>query len=121
MLIKYIIALTLATIAASQKLDDCNVALGLLASGSGDVIRTADCIIPELTHRDCYDRAQALRVAFRGPRLDGKTPISCNYYVTSGTQLSIAEFLNVPAICNMLGGKIIFAKAGVWTQCNSTE
>ncbi|KAF9946063.1 hypothetical protein BGZ72_000715 [Mortierella alpina] len=121
MLMKYIIALTMAAIAASQKLDDCSVALGLLASASGDVIRTADCVIPELTHRDCYDRAQALRVAFRGPRLDGKTPISCNYYVTSGVQLSTTEFLNVPAICSMLGGKIVFAKAGAWSQCNSAE
>jgi len=119
MLMKYIIALSLATIAASQMLDNCTVALGLLASGAKDVIRAADCVIPDLSHRECYDRAQALRVAFKGPPLDGKTPISCNYYVTSGVQLSTTEFLNIPAICSMLGGKIVYA--GNWGQCNSAE
>lgn len=92
MWLKHIIALSLAAVAASQKLDNCTVSLHFTASGENDYAQATDCVFPELSHADCYRRYNALRAAFRAPpSMDKKT---CNYELMTDMQLSVPDFLN---------------------------
>lgn len=120
---KYIVALSLAAVVASQisqPSDDCTVALGFPTIGR-DVVRTLNCVIPELSHSDCYDRANSLRVAFRAPPLDDTNGKTCSYYVVSSLQVSINDFINIPAVCSMLGGKIAYVGGSRRSTCSSSN
>lgn len=106
MLFKYIIALTLAAVAASQKYDNCTVALYFPTGETRGVTKAASCVFPELSHAQCSSRNRSLRVAFRASQDFGEEQTTCNYDVSSSAQISVTDFLNIPAVCSMLGGKM---------------
>ncbi|KAI9239537.1 MAG: hypothetical protein BYD32DRAFT_410841, partial [Podila humilis] len=112
MWLKHIIALSLTAVALSQKLDNCTVTLNIAAGGhENDLAKAFDCVFPELLHEDCFDRYSSLRVAFRAPPMDNQypEPRTCNYDVSSKVQISVTDFLNIPAVCSMVGGKMTYA------------
>ncbi|KAF9109575.1 hypothetical protein BGX27_007471 [Mortierella sp. AM989] len=118
MLMKHIIVLSLAAVAASQKLDNCTITLNFPATEIRDNTEAIDCVFPELSHNDCYSRFNSLRVAFRAPPNSYSETTTCNYDLISSTQLSVTDFLNIPAVCSMLGGKAVYA---TWNECISSE
>ncbi|KAF9899922.1 hypothetical protein EC991_008141 [Linnemannia zychae] len=118
MLFKHIIALTLAAVVASQKLDDCSVALNFPTGSENGVTEVVNCVFPELSHQHCLGRYRALRVAFKAKQQFGEEQTTCNYAVDSSVPISVTDFLNIPAVCTMLGGKMAFS---TWIQCTSEE
>lgn len=118
MLLKHIIVLSLAAVAASQKLDNCTVTLYFPASEKNDATETVSCVFPELSHTHCFSRYKSLRVAFRGSPSFGEEQKTCNYDVSSSVQISVTDFLNIPAVCSMLGGKMAYA---TWNECIGSE
>jgi hypothetical protein len=118
MLFKSIIALTLAAVAASQRLDNCTISLTFQASSqTNDFAETVSCVFPELSHEHCLARYRSLRVAFKAPHI-GEETTTCNYAVNSSPQISVTDFLNIPAVCSMLGGKMAFAN---FSECIRPE
>ncbi|KAG0362254.1 hypothetical protein BG005_006240 [Podila minutissima] len=116
MLLKHLIALSLAAVAASQKLDDCVVTIRFTVGDKFSVAKAIDCVFQELPHNDCYHRYNSLRAAFTAPsETDART---CSYDIVSSVHLSVTDFLNIPAVCSMLDGKAAYAKS---SECISSE
>ncbi|OAQ35083.1 hypothetical protein K457DRAFT_121077 [Linnemannia elongata AG-77] len=116
MKLNLIIALSLAAVAASQKFDNCTVSLNFPVD-SRTARKAIDCVFPQLSHADCYKRQNSLAVAFKGTSSAGiQGEKTCYYDLSSNVPLSVADFLNIPAVCSMLGGEMAYA---TWNGCIS--
>lgn len=119
MKLNHIFALSLVAVAASQKLDNCTVSLNFPSGESRSSLRAIDCVFPQLSHADCYKRHNSLAVAFKAADSPGyQVEETCRYDLSSNVQLSVTDFLNIPAVCSMLGGKMAYA---TWNECVSPE
>ncbi|KAF9978636.1 hypothetical protein BGZ73_001288 [Actinomortierella ambigua] len=102
------VAVLAASIAVATAQQDCCIRLKFSTYDTKATVPVIDCIFPNISTRDCFNRANSFAAIYKGLAFEERIlGLRSFYELESNLDLSQGDtFTDIPATCGILGGQV---------------